>query len=356
MDKNKFCISRSFGAILLILVLISGLIVLMNTLTKKTISTNTEASTPKILGGEIAKDGEFPFFVKLIYKGDKVKGNKDCAGALISNEWVLTAAHCVYQIEPKEVEAIIGINHMDNHLKALHYSQIDKIIPHNKFVGNKSSDVESFDIALLHLRDKAKGIPTLSLFDPKGGAYLEDIAYRLNVSLNKVVFMGFGATKYNGAWYSQLRESDYSNMSIDLKKVTASVYKIKNVHISNIYLYDETGSGAALAPGDSGGPAIFAYNSKTYILGINSIVSKSYSGRFFSILSSISHHFKWINEITKKYGSVVNADSGSYMARKQQPIQKDLSPLICARHKTIDACTHSMYPCAWNGEKCIGNY
>ena len=43
-----------------------------------------------IIGGEDAKEGEFPWYV----------GYAGCGGALIRENWVLTAGHCVIDIPP----------------------------------------------------------------------------------------------------------------------------------------------------------------------------------------------------------------------------------------------------------------
>ncbi|XP_050389586.2 atrial natriuretic peptide-converting enzyme [Patella vulgata] len=46
---------------------------------------------PFIAGGELVPVGKWPWVVSLSYKG-----GASCAGALISPEWIITAAHCVY--------------------------------------------------------------------------------------------------------------------------------------------------------------------------------------------------------------------------------------------------------------------
>lgn len=44
----------------------------------------------RIIGGEEAKDGEFPYQVSV-----QVFNDHNCGGAIVSSKWILTAAHCV---------------------------------------------------------------------------------------------------------------------------------------------------------------------------------------------------------------------------------------------------------------------
>jgi secreted trypsin-like serine protease len=53
-------------------------------------SSAVTADADKIVGGTAAQVGDWPWQVSLQYRGDHI-----CGGTLISNQWVLTAAHCV---------------------------------------------------------------------------------------------------------------------------------------------------------------------------------------------------------------------------------------------------------------------
>ena len=46
----------------------------------------------RIIGGEVAKEGEFPFIVRLHYEDPTII----CGGSLLDSTTVVTAAHCPY--------------------------------------------------------------------------------------------------------------------------------------------------------------------------------------------------------------------------------------------------------------------
>lgn len=50
--------------------------------------------SPLIIGGNEAKDGQFPYMVSL-----RLYGSHMCGGSIISDHWILTAAHCLTPIK-----------------------------------------------------------------------------------------------------------------------------------------------------------------------------------------------------------------------------------------------------------------
>jgi secreted trypsin-like serine protease len=52
--------------------------------------------TPLIIGGELAAEGEFPFIVSVQVDVLINTFRHTCGGTILSDKYVLTAAHCLY--------------------------------------------------------------------------------------------------------------------------------------------------------------------------------------------------------------------------------------------------------------------
>ena len=50
---------------------------------------------PKIVGGSDAEAGSWPWLVALYYR-DSYRDQLLCGASLVSSEWLVSAAHCVY--------------------------------------------------------------------------------------------------------------------------------------------------------------------------------------------------------------------------------------------------------------------
>ncbi|CRL05275.1 CLUMA_CG018249, isoform A [Clunio marinus] len=96
--------------------------------------------TQKIVGGSETHPNEYPWVAGL-FKQNKLY----CGATVISNKYLLTAAHCVSSFEPREIRAFVGGHNISRDYTEI--KRIKKIIPHENF------DIFTFnnDIALLEL-------------------------------------------------------------------------------------------------------------------------------------------------------------------------------------------------------------
>ncbi|XP_005177570.2 trypsin II-P29 [Musca domestica] len=104
---------------------------------------------PFIIDGENAAEKSAPYLVSL--SASKLVAAHSCAGAIIGKEWVLTAAHCVNELNQLAGSAVgltvyAGLTDRSNEDKA-QIRTIDFAFNHKQFTGAEGSD----DIALLHV-------------------------------------------------------------------------------------------------------------------------------------------------------------------------------------------------------------
>ena len=102
----------------------------------------------RIVGGEEAADGEFPWQVSLRQIAG-VGATHFCGGSVIDKDWVLTAAHCCAGQTPLFMHVVAGgieKNHFEDEEQT---KNIAKIIKHPNYDASTITN----DICLLHLSE-----------------------------------------------------------------------------------------------------------------------------------------------------------------------------------------------------------
>lgn len=127
------------------------------------------AATPAqaIVGGYQAEPGQFPFMASVQLKeyGDGTDGHI-CGGSIIDSRWILTAAHCMVDTKPSEVQVGVGRTNIDD-FSTGQTLDADRIVVHPDY-----EDTGTFDAALIHVTADIAA-PSIALA-PQGDDTLEE--------------------------------------------------------------------------------------------------------------------------------------------------------------------------------------
>ncbi|XP_073490693.1 serine protease 33-like, partial [Aquarana catesbeiana] len=100
----------------------------------------------RIVGGTDSLDGEWPWQVALT--DNELEGEYLCGGSLISQEWVMTAAHCIHHpIQVSNYKVYLGMYKLDVISSHTVVANVSNIIVNSHF----TSDGDPGDIALVQL-------------------------------------------------------------------------------------------------------------------------------------------------------------------------------------------------------------
>lgn len=121
--------------------------------------TSSAEYSSRIFGGYEAKPGQFPYQVSLRFYREPEGFGHFCGGSILTERFVLTAAHCVVNDLPK-LSVLVGTHSKENfNKKDLH--AVKRKFVHEEFSASKMSN----DIALLelenplHFNDTVQSIP-----------------------------------------------------------------------------------------------------------------------------------------------------------------------------------------------------
>ncbi|XP_039205287.1 enteropeptidase isoform X2 [Crotalus tigris] len=213
----------------------------------------TQKSRPRIVGGSDAQEGAWPWIVSLYFNY-----RPTCGASLINNEWLLSAAHCVYgrNLKPSQWKAVLGLHTNLN----LSYPQtvsreIDQIII-NPHYNKRTKDS---DIALMHLQFRVNYTDYIQpiCFPEKNKQFLPG---------TKCSIAGWGKTTPEDSISSILQEAEVPLITHQKCKELMPEYNItENMICAG---YDKGGIDSC--QGDSGGPLMCQENKKWFLAGVTS--------------------------------------------------------------------------------------
>jgi secreted trypsin-like serine protease len=223
----------------------------------------------RIINGEPASIHSYPFLasLKLIKSNQSIKGEHFCTGALIHENYVMTAAHCLHGKKPQDLLIVFGLHRLDdteNSTSVINRRAIKLIVHENFYLDSVFND-----IGLIKLNVSVKSSKHISKiclpkpFDSK----LQNIdSYALVAGWDKRNSLALQQT-----W---LKVAD-AVTALDEKICRKYIKKLPDNYTNYFYCAFGTKSNGCCM-GDSGTPLLLVINQKHYVYGLLSFVLAQY--------------------------------------------------------------------------------
>jgi len=261
--------------------------------------TGNQESGDYIINGQQADRNEYPWMVYMLVAG--TNGTSLCGGSLISNKWILTAAHCTHGYEASDIQVVLGLYNKENFGNKKRWNIVEIINhPFYERVTKPNGDLTeiNFDYALLKMQ--------------------EPVDFFTNQLIRPICLPTNPSNQYEGCpaiatGWGLINNCEVQNPLPDkLQEINLEVLSNKRCQeyfnkVNNIPITSESicanvpGQVGGLARGDSGGPLIVDAGGYYELVGVTSWGNATCSSQagIPTVFARVTSIIGWIHECTK---------------------------------------------------------
>ena len=262
---------------------------------------SAQEASPRIIGGDDASQNEWPWMVQVNVRFRDTGSGGLCGGILLSQDWVVTAAHCLVSdlgnvVSRNDVEVLVGSVSLDG---GTSYNIDGFGIP-----SNYNPDNFNNDIAILRLANAGPALsnwPSIVGSDQLTELELAPFAQRDEA----LTATGWGVTSRNQVEpqpADRLQEValDYIQTG-SCKNAWGNGFNTATM-VCAAELNPVQGRDQDTCSGDSGGPLFIGDDIDPYVIGLTSFGQPQCAGNLPTVYTSVLSQVSFVEEVTTEAG------------------------------------------------------
>ena len=262
---------------------------------------SAQEASPRIIGGDDASQNEWPWMVQVNVRFRDTGSGGLCGGILLSQDWVVTAAHCLVSdlgnvVSRNDVEVLVGSVSLDG---GTSYNIDGFGIP-----GNYNPDNFNNDIAILRLANAGPALsnwPSIVGSDQLTELELAPFAQRDEA----LTATGWGVTSRNQVEpqpADRLQEValDYIQTG-SCKNAWGNGFNTATM-VCAAELNPVQGRDQDTCSGDSGGPLFIGDDIDPYVIGLTSFGQPQCADNLPTVYTSVLSQVSFVEEVTTEAG------------------------------------------------------